>query len=102
MTPFALVTWANEALVAYEPLFNRSVEEALAYAEGMISERVNPSRTDAIRPGVTYAMEVGRRDISQTPHFIPEILVGAWFIREVEGRSSIVWQSKIHDGPASH
>lgn len=93
---FVLVTWNNKTLVRYERLTNASLSEAIAFAEGQITERINPARNDQALPGTTYVFEVGHRDTEVTPHYCGDIIVGVWHIMGESDRPQIVWQAKIH------
>ncbi|WP_426035658.1 hypothetical protein [Brevundimonas sp. DC300-4] len=95
---FALLKWNNDSLVRYERLTNASMSEALAFAEGMITERINPARNDQALPGTTYAFEVGHRDTEVTPHYSGDVTVGVWHIMGERHCPEIVWQAKIHGG----
>jgi hypothetical protein len=96
MHDFALVTWNRETITRYETLKHRTVEESLAFAEGMITERINPTRNDQAPPGTTYVIEVGHRDIAATPHYLPAVIIGTWHITGEADRPVITWQAKIH------
>ena len=97
MQTYALVTWADQKMAAYETLTHRSLTEALAYSEGMITERKNPDRPNPAMPGVSYVIEIGHRDVDQTPAFISEIVIGVWHLGEAQGKTCLVWQQKRPD-----
>lgn len=97
MQNYALVTWADQKMVAYETLTHRSLTEALAFSEGMITERKNPDRPNPAVPGTTYVIESGHRNVDQTPAFIAEIIIGVWHLVEARGKTGLVWQEKRPD-----
>jgi len=98
MQNFAMTTWANDRMVAYEPVFARSSAEATAFVQGMVTERVRDHTSMLARLGVPYVIETGHRELSELTVFMPLNVIGTWHAVEVNGAAKLVWQPKDPEG----
>ena len=97
MKQYALVTWKDEKLVRYEMITKDTEIEAIAFSEGLITERANASHEAYPLPGTTFVIEEGHRNIVETPHYLGDVIIGAWHITGEASDPVVTWQRKVRD-----
>lgn len=96
MKDFALVTWSGDRLVGYEPLTSDSLDGAISFAHGLLSERTRGHAQWLVKMGVHYVLDHGHHD----PEMLimgPRTPVGTWHLTDVDGAARLRWEYQPTD-----
>ena len=61
MQNYNLTTWSGDRLVGYEPIVAASAGEAVAFAQGLLTERTRGETHFLVKMGVRYVVDHGHR-----------------------------------------
>lgn len=99
MLEYALITWAGDQMVAYEPIYSETEGEAVSFACGMLSERSRGHARWLAKMGVRYILDHG--------HHPPEALiagtrqtVGTWHLVDEGATTKLLWQPALKSNQA--
>ncbi len=90
---YALTTWSGDKLSGHEPLFAKSISEATAFAQGMLTERIRNHEEMLAGRNVRYVVERGHRELHEVTsgHVADEI--GSWTINTAGEVLPLLWRS---------
>lgn len=90
MQTYNLITLVNEQTAVVEPLVADTPEKAIAYAAGMLSERVKGHEDMFMSPGVRWGIDTGQLDLANVMMLTGEAL-GAFDLVQIAGLPKLVW-----------
>lgn len=87
MKTYNLTTWATHGLAGYEPIVAPTVEEAAAYAAGMLKERTKHDIATLAQFGVNYRLAEGEIALTALETLDKEALrpIRVWEIKPTAG-----------------
>lgn len=96
MQNYNLTCWSGDRMISYEPVVAHSAGEAIAYCQGLLTERTRHAMQFLGKMGVRYVVDHGHRrleDLSTSQ----STWLGVWHIIEMGGESTLVWQPNERD-----
>lgn len=91
MQQYNLTTWSGDRLVAYEPITAPTAGEAVAFAQGLLTERTKGETNFLAKMGVRYVVDHGHRPLEELT-VGTESIIGTWHIVEHAGGTKLLWQ----------
>lgn len=91
MQNFAMMSWADERVISYEPIVAESEAEARAFSQGMVTERARDHASMLAEQGVRYIIEHGHRSLEQLISYSAAHQIGSWIFVEVNGEPKLEW-----------
>lgn len=96
MQKFNLMTWSGGRLVAYEPITASSKSEAVAFAQGILTERTKGETDFLNRVNVWYVIDHGHHALDDLPTEAASG-IGSWHIAQEIGGTALLWQPNDAD-----
>jgi hypothetical protein len=91
MQNYNLTTWSGERLVGYEPIAASSAGEAVAFAQGMLTERTRGHGRILASMGVRYLVDHGERSLDDLT-IGSESAIGTWHLVEQGLDIRLLWK----------
>ena len=90
---YALTTWSGDNLSGYEPMMATSIEEATAFAQGMLTERIRNHEEMLAGRNVRYVVERGHRELHEVTSDHAATAIGSWTINTTGVGLPLLWTS---------
>ena len=90
---YALTTWSGDNLSGYEPLIAKSIAEATAFAQGMLTERIRNHEEILAGRNVRYVVEHGHRELQEVTSDHVADAIGSWSINSARDGLPLLWTS---------
>ena len=94
MNTYNLITIRDGQAAAVEPLISDSADKAIAYAAGMLSERVKGREEMFTSLGVRWFVDCGDRDILDMAMPVGDQL-GAFRLVQAQDRLNLLWLPEV-------
>ena len=91
MQNYNLTTWSGDRLVGYEPIVAASAGEAVAFAQGLLTERTRGETHFLVKMGVRYVVDHGHRALEELT-LGTESTIGTWHTVEQGGGVRLLWK----------
>ncbi|MDI1344822.1 MAG: hypothetical protein PSV22_12075 [Pseudolabrys sp.] len=93
MSKYSLTTWSADRLVRNEPIVAAAPEQAIAFVQGILTERTREHGDMLMKLGVRYILEECHRATDELTILAPNNRVGTWHLWQDDETTTLMWET---------